>query len=130
EFELEPAHVIGFAAQRIGNLRLGDGIERGRCTSGVGALVILALDPGADAADVEAAKLGPEEAVGQADRVPPRSRRGLQCLDVAALGMGRENPAAAKTLVLGRIGARAEVPNVAAKAGKVLRERHALTPCR
>src|SRR5678815_2942212 len=60
-------------------------------------------DPWADTADVEAAKVRAEEAIGQADRIDAGAWAILQRVNVTAFGMARQDPATAEAVILGRI---------------------------
>jgi hypothetical protein len=60
EFKLDPAHVIGPTAERVGDPRVaGEKVAV--------EIVVHALNAWAEAANVEAAKLRAEEAIGQAN---------------------------------------------------------------
>src|SRR5207237_5806113 len=93
--------------------------------------VAQALDARADATNVQAANLriAEEEAVGEPDRIDPW-RAGFEAVDVAALGLDREDEVAEHVPVVRGLQASPETADVTAKAGKVHAEREAGAPAR
>jgi hypothetical protein len=71
ELEFKAAHVIGLAAESIDDLVITV-VRRDQIAVGI---IRVAQDARADTANVETAQLRPEEAIGQANRVLPWSRR-------------------------------------------------------
>src|SRR6185436_8605429 len=84
-------------------------------------VILLTPHARSHAADAEAAHLGlaEEEAVGQPDIL-------AQALDIAALDPGREDEAAAKAPIFGRLGNGLDIAHLAAETGEILAQQHAL----
>ena len=70
EFELQPAHVISAAANGVVHVL----VHVERLQRAVSIVRHCAEDAGANSANIESAKAGIEEAIGQADRIASRSR--------------------------------------------------------
>ena len=113
-FDLDPPHVIGTAADGV----VADHLIR----QYGGALVQLANDARADAADVEATQIGTEEPVREPDRVDPRRWILLQRVNVTALAVDRQDEAARQEEIFGRIYPGARISRVAAQSREVLAE--------
>ncbi len=122
--ELEPTHVIGPSAERIGDLP----VVVDQCAGIFG--IAGAADARTDPANIETAQLRGEETVRDADRIKPGARRLLQRLDIASLGPRREDEATTETPIFGALGARADVAHVTAQTREILAEAKSLAAAR